>query len=164
VDAGTALRKAAMESSQDRAYVRMLIDRDPGWRPEADFSNVTDFSLHARLYSSSEALARRGMAFLEGNDRASTAAFDGGGARPGEALAALARRGISGAAVDLTPPWAAPLGLHVVRVVLPGLMPLHGNHTMRYLAHPRLARWSASMPGGVVRHARPLWPYPHPMP
>lgn len=162
-DARAALLKAAMEASQDRAYVRMLVDRDPEWAPAPDFSNVTDFALHARLYSHSEALARRGFAFLDGNEVVEPPAL----ARPPEArpiTAALGTPGLSGAVVDLTPPWAAALGLRVARVVVPGLMPLHGNHTLRYLGHGRLARWAESFPRGVVSHGRPIWPYPHPMP
>jgi hypothetical protein len=52
----------------------------------------------------------------------------------------------------------------VARVVLPDLMPLHGNHTLRYLAHPRLARAEKCFPRAELQHKRPLWPYPHPMP
>jgi ribosomal protein S12 methylthiotransferase accessory factor len=164
-DARLALLKAAMESSQDRAYVRMLIDRDPGWMPDADFSNVSDFSLHARLYSASPALAKRGLAFLEGNPAGtSLSRFGPGGAESIPITAALKVPGIAGAAVDLTPPWAASLGLQVARVVIPDLMPLHGNHPFRYLAHPRLARATACFPRAVLGHDRPLWPYPHPMP
>jgi ribosomal protein S12 methylthiotransferase accessory factor len=164
-DPRAALRKAAMEASQDRAYVRMLIERDPAWAPAADFSNVTDFSLHARLYCASEALARRGLAFLEGDVEVGERALEG--ARPMQAaplVEALAKRGIEGVVVDLTPPWAASLGLHVTRVIFPGLVPLHGNHLLRNLDHPRLLRWAAAMPSGILRHNRPAWPYPHPMP
>lgn len=165
LDAGAALRKAAMEASQDRVYVRLLLDRDPAWQPANDFSNVTDFSLHARLYSHGERLARRGLAFLEGNPGVTKSVPEGSRAVGVSELAtALGRQGIAGVAVDLTPPWAAGLGLCVARVVIPGLMPLHGNHTLRYLGHPRLARASICMPRGIVTHDRPLWPYPHPMP
>jgi ribosomal protein S12 methylthiotransferase accessory factor len=164
-DAGVALRKAAMEASQDRAYVRMLVDRGPTWTPDADFGNVSDFSLHARLYSSSAALARKGLAFLTGNPATGGDRLETSGEMTLENLVgALARRGMSGALVDLTPPWAARLGLEVARVVVPDLVPLHGDHRLRYLGHPRLARWKTSMPHGVVAHDRPLWPYPHPMP
>jgi len=164
-DARAALRKAAMESSQDRAYVRMLIERDPAWSPSADFANVTDFSLHARLYSASPALAKRGLAFLSGNPEVtSRAQFEPGDAESIPITAALDVPGIIGASVDLTPPWAARLGLRVARVVAPDLMPLHGNHTLRYLAHPRLARAARCLPRSVLQHHRPLWPYPHPMP
>ena len=164
-DPRLALLKAAMESSQDRAYVRMLIERDPAWLPAADFANVTDFSLHARLYSASPTLAGRGLSFLEGNPEVTPRArFGAGGAESIPITAALKVPGIAGAAVDLTPPWAAMLGLRVARVVVPDLMPLHGNHTLRYLAHPRLARATQCFPRAVLRHERPLWPYPHPMP
>lgn len=164
-DARWALRKAAMESSQDRAYVRMLIERDPAWAPAADFANVSDFSLHARLYSASPALAQRGLAFLSGNPQAtSRARFGPEGAESIPITAALKVPGLAGAAVDLTPPWAASLGLQVARVVVPDLMPLHGDHTARYLGHPRLARAERCFPRAVLRHDRPVWPYPHPMP
>ena len=164
-DARLALLKSAMESSQDRAYVRMLIDRDPAWSPASDFSNVTDFALHARLYSASPALAARGLSFLEGHSEEITRSrFEPEGAVATPITAALKIPGITGAAVDLTPPWAASLGLRVARVVTPDLMPLHGNHTLRYLAHPRLARAEKCAPRARLRHARPLWPYPHPMP
>ena len=172
VDGGTvasaALLKAAMEASQDRAYVRMLIERDPAWAPDPTFSNVTDFSLHARLYSHAEPLARRGLAFLDAAPLTRPEALVSPPAAAPvpitSALATALRGGLSGAVVDLTPPWAATLGLRVARVVTPDLMPLHGNHTLRSLGHPRLARWTEAFPRGAVSHPRPLWPYPHPMP
>jgi ribosomal protein S12 methylthiotransferase accessory factor len=164
LDPDAALRKAAMEASQDRVYVRLLMDRDPKWEPAPDFSNVTDFSLHARLYSHSPKLAHRGFAFLD-EDSSGSSPFDETSATDLPSLvAALGRRGIDGAVVDLTPPWAAALGLSVVRVVLPGLVPLHGNHTLRFLGHPRLADWQKAMPRGRRTHDRAFWPYPHPMP
>jgi ribosomal protein S12 methylthiotransferase accessory factor len=154
-----ALRKAAMEASQDRVYVRLLIERDPGWQPSADFGNVTDFSLHARLYSGRPALVRRGLAFLEGGS------VHPWSTRAAEApRAAMARLGLTAVAIDLTPPWAAPLGLAVARVVAPDLVPLHGSHALRYLGHERLGRAIAVMPRGELRHELSVWPYPHPMP
>jgi ribosomal protein S12 methylthiotransferase accessory factor len=159
-----ALRKASMEASQDRVYVRLLMDRDPTWEPAPDFSNVTDFSLHARLYSHSPKLARRGFAFLDGHSSEASPFDDASATDLPSLVAALGRRGIDGAVVDLTPPWAAALGLSVVRVVLPGLVPLHGNHTLRCLGHPRLAVWQKAMPRGRRTHDRAFWPYPHPMP
>ena len=152
-DPKRALRKAALEASQDRVYVRMLIDRDPGWQPAPDFSNVNDFGLHARLYSGRPALARRGLAFL---DHASDAAP----AHHGDLTQVCAR--FEAIAVDLTPPWAKELGLHVARVVVPDLVPLHGDHTMRVLGHARLS--IDALPHARVHHGGPLWPFPHAMP
>ncbi|MBX3187840.1 MAG: YcaO-like family protein [Labilithrix sp.] len=139
-DPERALRKAAMEASQDRVYVRLLVEDDPAWKPHADFSNVVDFSRHARLYSADPVLARRGL--FDWIDRGPTVTL---------ARSRAKTLTFGGAAVDLTPPWAAALGLHVARVVVPELVPLHGNHLLRYEGHPRLG-------------ASPLWPYPHPMP
>lgn len=164
VDARAALAKAAIEASQDRVYVRLLIERDPSWRPTATFDNVTDFSLHARLYSHDPRLAQRGFAFFDANRHTVTLPAPPLAAGLAPILAALNRVGMTAVAVELTPPWARDLGLHVVRVVVPELMPLHGNHTLRALGHPRLARWAQSLPAGVVGHDRPYWPYPHPMP
>lgn len=157
-DPQKALEKAALEASQDRVYVRMLIDRDPSWEPRPDFRNVTDFALHARLYSGRPALARRGLAFLETPPETGLAPTH----ERTEPLDQLAAAGHQVAAIDLTPSWARPLGLHIARVVVPGMVPLHGNHTMRSLGHPRLH--ARALPRSVVRHDRPIWPFPHPMP
>jgi ribosomal protein S12 methylthiotransferase accessory factor len=40
--------------------------------------------------------------------------------------------------VDITTPDIRDVGLHVVRVLIPGLVPLHGNHSFQYLGAPRL--------------------------
>ena len=62
--AESAMRKAALEAAQDRVYVRQLLDIDPAWRPLPDFSNVNDFSCHARLYRACPELADRALEFL----------------------------------------------------------------------------------------------------
>ena len=66
--------------------------------------------------------------------------------------------------VDLTPDWAAPMGLYVVKVLAPTLLPLHGDHRLAYLGHQRLRERAAAMPYSVLRHGHPIWPYPHPFP
>jgi ribosomal protein S12 methylthiotransferase accessory factor YcaO len=159
VDPVRALRKAALEASQDRVYVRLLIEREPGWAPAADFGNVTDFSLHARVYSGRPALWDKGSAFLRGTEAGPLPAQ-----RDGSPKEAFARAGVSAVAVDLTPAWASSLGLAVARVVAKDLVPLHGSHAFRYLGHPRLARGTLAMPGSMVNHDLASWPYPHPMP
>ena len=149
-DPERALRKAAIEASQDRVFVRLLMEEEE--EPIAEgFTNVTDFAKHARLYSGRPELARRALAFLDG----------------GVIVAVPDRErdvAIRGAVVDLTPPWAAALGLHVARVVAPELVPLHGSHVLRYEGHPRLAEIATAMPRAELRHDHPLWPYPHAMP
>ena len=65
--------------------------------------------------------------------------------------------------VDLTPPDVAPLGLHVARVLVPGLQPLHGNHAWQHLSGPRL-RQLATVFGPDVNQPWRWNPYPHPCP
>jgi ribosomal protein S12 methylthiotransferase accessory factor len=51
----------------------------------------------------------------------------------------LAEHGCDVIAVDITSLEALALGLHVVKVIIPQLIPMSLNHNARYLAHPRLA-------------------------
>ena len=76
----------------------------------------------------------------------------------------LLKTGHEGAWIDLTPDWAAAIDMHVVKVVVPTLLPLHGHHGLPYLGHARLSDRRAAMPQSVVRHDHPIWPYPHPFP
>ncbi len=170
LDAAEALRKAAIEAAQDRIYVRQLLALEPKWRPADDFSNVSDFSYHARLYSVRPELIDAAFGFLSGSGRTtphvgrlSRAVTDGLGS-PSYVIERLARAGHDGAWVDLAPDWAAAIGMYVVRVVIPSLMPLHGHHGLAYLGHPRLARRREAKPHAEVVHAEPVWPYPHPFP
>lgn len=85
-----------------------------------------------------------------------------------EALNRVIRRlldsGHDGVWVDLTPEWAKSQRLHVVKLVVPSLLPLHGDHRLPYLGHPRLADSHRAMPHGSKNHEYSLWPYPHPFP
>ncbi|MBC8872569.1 MAG: YcaO-like family protein [Planctomycetes bacterium] len=170
-DRDAAIRKAAMEASQDRVYVRHLVGRDPDWRPRPDYSNVTDFSYHARLYSVRPDLVGGAFAFLDdmATDRILIPTLFRGESGPmAEALNRVIRRlldsGHDGVWVDLTPEWAKSQRLHVVKLVVPSLLPLHGDHRLPYLGHPRLADSHRAMPHGSKNHEYSLWPYPHPFP
>ena len=53
-------------------------------------------------------------------------------------LAKLREKGMDAVAVDLTTDELRELGVWVIRVVIPGLMPMSPNYRARYLDHPRL--------------------------
>jgi ribosomal protein S12 methylthiotransferase accessory factor len=73
----------------------------------------------------------------------------------------LASAGLEAVAVELTTDEAARAGLRVVRVVVPGLMPLSFVHRARFLAHPRLYRAPARM-GHPTHDEGGLNPWPQP--
>lgn len=73
----------------------------------------------------------------------------------------LDRLGLEAIAVDLTTDEARRVGMHVVRVVIPGLQPLSFSHRARYLAHPRLFRAPAAL-GHPVATEADLNPWPQP--
>jgi ribosomal protein S12 methylthiotransferase accessory factor len=159
-DPRAALRHAMKEASQTRVYVRLLIEQDPHWQVEPDFSNVTDFSLHARMYTGRPKLVNRALAFLDHND-VSSRAFDDLSDDP---IKREVTRSFDSMYVDLTQSWAESIGLYVVRVVANGLVPLHGDRRFVTVDHPRLANWVEVFPNGVRKHDHELWPYPHPFP
>jgi ribosomal protein S12 methylthiotransferase accessory factor len=73
----------------------------------------------------------------------------------------LAAAGYEAVAVDLTTDEALRAGLRVVKVIVPGLMPLSFVHRARFLAHPRLYQAPARM-GHPTHDEAGLNPWPQP--
>jgi ribosomal protein S12 methylthiotransferase accessory factor len=136
--------KSTLEALQGRPYVRWLLARgvassEPG-RP-------ADFSEHATFFSRCpERLADTPLARACAPARADL---------PREGLPALAARLGPDRPVlvaDLTPPSVAlERAWRVVRVVVPGLQPMHGNHALPLLGGPLwaprgLEEWAAVPP------------------
>jgi ribosomal protein S12 methylthiotransferase accessory factor len=145
LDGRRAVQKALVEAVQGVPYIAHLVDKEPGWRPAPDFSNVVDFTHNARLYTVAPELAPK---LLGIDDRITdTVRLDalprwdddrGARAEIEEVTARLAARGYEAVVVDLTTPDVASLGLHVVRVVAPELATLHGSHRLPFLGCTRL--------------------------
>jgi len=76
-------------------------------------------------------------------------------------LGRLDRLGFEAFAVDLTTDEARRVGMHVVRVIVPGLQPLSFSHRARYLAHPRLYDAPAAL-GYPVHTEADINPWPQP--
>ncbi len=74
---------------------------------------------------------------------------------------ACTRPGCEVVVADLTTDEARQVGAHVVRVLVPELMPLSFAHRARYLAHPRLYRAPAAL-GHRVHREPELNPHPQP--
>jgi ribosomal protein S12 methylthiotransferase accessory factor len=159
-----ALTKALVEAAHCRIYVKSLLRAEPGWRAGRQFERVRTFADHARLYSSHPEL-RPALERWWRTPRAVLWPPHGEAVPAGleEYTARLARSGLEVLVVELTTPDVAELGLAVVRVLVPGLQPLHGNHAWPHLGGARL-REPSRVFGPEVRRSRRGIRYPHPCP
>jgi ribosomal protein S12 methylthiotransferase accessory factor len=164
LDPTLAAVKALMEAAQVRLWLKLL-RREPPRAYREDFSDVITFEDHVRLYASPERIAD--VAFL--NSAREVAAPSPPPADPQSALRrcldALAARGHDVIAVELTTPDVAELGLHVVKVLVPGLAELNADHNYPRLGGTRLYTVPRAL-GHLDRDSREseLNPTPHPFP
>jgi ribosomal protein S12 methylthiotransferase accessory factor len=165
-----ATLKSLVEAAQGRPYIRFIIKSDPGWQYKPDFSTVNSFQDHAAFYT--RAPQHQGaLDFIAAPIRVKNLSeipdLSTGSPR-GDIevyLKLLAKHDLDVIVVDLTPPDIDEIGLKVVRVLIPGLQLLHGDHRFPHLGGKRLygMRQALGFGEGVVSE-RDLNPYPHPLP
>jgi ribosomal protein S12 methylthiotransferase accessory factor len=169
LDPKRAILKTLTEAAQGRPYLRYEYNRVPDWRCSEDFSDVNSFEDHAQVYSRRPDLLHA-LKFCTTSEATETT-VDGatGGNDPKEDLrhvvGLLERRGLDVLVVELTTPDVKELGLHVVRVLVPGLQPLHGDHRYPFLGGRRL--YDVPVRLGLRDHALSedqLFSLPHPFP
>lgn len=151
---GTSFQKALLEAIQGLHFVRYLQGKRRKGAPGARVGDaLRDFPDHAVYYSlHPQRLAQTALA-------RATAPRDERDAERVEGVAALQER-LGARAVlfrDMSPPWLRALHpeLRVLRVIVPGLQPLHGNADLAHLGGPLWA------PRGLVAWADTP---PHPFP
>src|SRR6185295_13809813 len=165
-----AVRKCINEAGQNFPYFRYLLDSEKSWQPAADFSNLITFDYHCLNYLKRPDLVPQAFAFCdECTDRVALSQLPD--RSTGRVLADLqhcvARLGEAGYEVivtDITTPDIAEVGLAAVRVIVPGLVPLHGEHPRPYLGVRRLFEVPLRL-GWGRRGWSPesgLNPFPHP--
>lgn len=157
-----AARKAALEASQCRVYARQLRATHAGWQPGEHFEHVVDFSCHARLYSLFPEWIPAAFGFLYPTPYETHPLDEDTSAHEASlehVVARLAELGHQAFVVDLTPVEAKVLGWHVVRALVPSLMPLHGHHWLPHLGHPRWIHSAAAL-SQETRRAPREWPHP----
>jgi thiazole/oxazole-forming peptide maturase SagD family component len=134
----------------------------------ARFDEVLDFPDHPSFYQHPD--KQRETAFLDGSPRVrAVAAAPSTGRAPtvrgqiAALVARLARHGHEVIVVDCTAPLLARLGLHAVKVIIPGLQPLSAGHRFRVLGGRR--PFTAPVGMGMADRALTLAdlnPWPHP--
>ncbi|HVF59589.1 MAG TPA: YcaO-like family protein [Thermoanaerobaculia bacterium] len=162
-----AVAKCLDEMGQSIPYFRYLARRLGGWQPRADFSDVTAFDFHCMLYLKRPELAAPALAFcaeIEDEVPLGALADLSTGTVRGDVercLGALSAAGWEAIVCDITAPDVAQAGFHVVRVLVPGLVPLHGDHNFPYLGVERLHEVPQRLGWGQTAGLNP-WPHPYP--
>lgn len=153
-----ACDKALCEALSDHERVRQAIHdgSEQEWDPGEDFANVSDFEWHGMLYAREE--FQHGMDPLRGNgnrrviddppDERTVAQ------QLYDVLELLAPHVSDVIAVDLTTRDVEGLGVRVLKVFAPELMPLNADHRYPYLGHCRLH--------AARRDSRAFTQLPHP--
>jgi ribosomal protein S12 methylthiotransferase accessory factor len=136
LDRRAAIDKATLEAVQGRHYARHLIATTPPGDPPRSFAE------HAAFYS--RCPDRLAATCLASADRMHA------GEAPTDAFAAVLARLPPVAVRIATPPALVDHGYAVVRVLVPELQPLHGDHLIPFLGGPLwsrpLADWASIPP------------------
>jgi ribosomal protein S12 methylthiotransferase accessory factor len=166
-----AIRKAMREVGQGMPYLRFLRLQLKEWEPSEDFSDLTSFDHHFTHYSKRSELIPKALAFCDGVPEVALSSLPdrSSGRVLGDINACIEMLRNIGKEVivaDITTPEIRDLGLHVVRVIVPGLVPLHGNHNFPYLGVKRLYEIPERMGWtyGAWNAAEGFNPFPHPFP
>jgi ribosomal protein S12 methylthiotransferase accessory factor len=169
LDSRKALLKSLIEASQERPYLRYEHVRDPNWSCKDDFSNISSFDDHARVYTNRPALlSHLGFCTTTRNDSGVMRRNESTGDPDNDlkqVLSILENRGFAVLVVDLTTLDVRKLGFHVVRVFIPGLQPLHGDHCYPFLGGNRL--YEVPFRLGLRDHPlaeEDIFKLPHPFP
>lgn len=167
-----ACQKALIELAQCVPYGRLSLLQYRNWTPREDFSDIWTFDRHSIFYMKRPDLIEESFRFLheaQVEARLSDLPDLSTGSVLGDIEATvneLGRHGYEVVVVDLTTEDVREAGLHAVRVVVPGLQNLHGNHNWPCLAVertytvPRTLGWERR----GWRAEDGLNPFPHPFP
>jgi ribosomal protein S12 methylthiotransferase accessory factor len=168
LDGRKGLLKAILETAQARPYLRYEFLRNPSWSCGEDFANVQTFDDHAKVYTSRPDLIKH-LTFCTRNFRPNARLRNESTGNPSKdlrkVLSKLKQMGLDAIVVNLTTPDVRELGLTVVKVIIPGLQPLHGNHRYPFLGGRRLYEVPCKV--GFRNHStieKQIFKYPHPFP
>ncbi len=167
-----AVRKCFRESGQGLPYFRYLQTQLKDWDPKPDYSDLLSFDHHCMLYVKRPELVPKALEFcdkvneevlLSQTPNRSTGRVLGDIELCVELLKEQDKEVI---VVDITTPDILEVGFRVVRVIIPGLVPLHGDHRLPYFGAQRLFDLPSQLDWqqtGWDPDAG-LNPYPHPFP
>jgi ribosomal protein S12 methylthiotransferase accessory factor len=172
LDAKQALRKCFLEAGQGIPYFRYLLSQLKDWVPSEDYMNLTSFDHHCVFYLKRPDLVPEAFAFLDEVD--GTVPLSSIPDRStGRVLSDVQRcvellksAGLEVIVVEITTPDIREIGFRVVRVLIPGMVPLHGVYKFPFLGSKRLAQFPmrSNSGQGNGHESKTFNTYPHPFP
>lgn len=162
-----ALKKVLLEVSQLPPWIRYAYQKEPQWTCKEDFSDIDDFDDHGQLYTRRKDLVKKAFSFLNKAKtkkihkiRRSTAKSIHDQLRA--CLKELKHHGFDVIFRDLTTCDVKDTGFRVVRVIIPGLIPLHGDHKFPFLGGERIYEVPVKLGSKKYVSEHSLNSYPHP--
>jgi ribosomal protein S12 methylthiotransferase accessory factor len=172
LDPKQALRKCFFEAGQGIPYMRYLLSQLKDWEPSPDFMDLTAFDHHCVFYLKRPDLVPEAFAFLDevdGTIPLSSVTDQSTGRVLGDVqrcVELLKLAGLEVIVVEITTPDIRDIGMRVVRVLIPGMVPLHGVYKFPFLGSKRLAQFPmrGSSNQGNGQGPQEFNKYPHPFP
>jgi ribosomal protein S12 methylthiotransferase accessory factor len=168
LDPARAALKAILEAAQTREWAKYLGKQGEAVVIESDFRNIDDFEKHVFLYGYGDMMPA--VEFLLQSDKTIGLAELGSGSTGDAtndlrlAMKAVEDKGLEVMAVDLTADDVRECGYYVMKVLVPGMQVMEGDHTHRCLGGSRLYE----VPGKLGYDLRPSFDTlngdPHPYP
>lgn len=147
VDIERAIFSSIEEVCLGACGMRRTAEKDKNFVAEADYSNITTLEKHGLIYAINTALSTN-LDFLYGPKFLTRNEMHTSGSKKSAVksiIKSLSKLGHETMFVDLTTDDISEVGLHVIRVVIPGLLHLHNNHRTPYLGGTRLKHWLDKM-------------------
>ena len=168
LDPTKALFKATVEAGHTLIWADNMMDRDD-FAFDPTYANIRDFADHVRLFCEPHMHAELDflLASPEVTELSSLAdqSSDSMTRDIETCLHSLERQGLDAFMIDMTPPHVADAGLWVIKVLVPELVGINGDHRYRFLGGDRLYEIPKILGYTTERTTEEsLNPTPHPFP
>lgn len=162
-----ALEKALLEVAQFAPWIRYAYQKEPDWSCKDDFSDVNSFDDHGQLYTRRPDLVKKAFSFIKKSKNQKCyhkqkSLRQSIKLRLQRCLKEISRQGYDVILYDLSTPDIIDAGFRVVRIVVPGLIPLHGHHRYPFLGGRRIYEVPVKMGLRKSVSENDINPYPHP--
>ncbi len=141
LDPEDASLKASIESSQGAKWIQYLHMENWMWGYKDDYSDIIEFKDHVRLYSLPENVPKLEFVYknkiTKNHSDLVNYKTDSNINDVKMCVEMLTKKGFEVIYVDVTSPELKELGFNVVKVLIPGLMGLNGDHNYPFLGGDR---------------------------